>query len=166
MRISDCTLLMLPGQAPLSPDHWMGRWQPKLSTARLVLPEDDRGRWQDAIAGAIRMAPLPVLIIAQGEAVQEAITAMRAPGVPVEHVRGAVMVTPRPTEPGDPLPFPTLLIASATDPNCPVDAATTLAAKLGATFVDAGDQGGIDSASGHGPWPEGLMRLAGFLARL
>jgi predicted alpha/beta hydrolase family esterase len=32
--------------------------------------------------------------------------------------------------------------------------------------VDAGAIGRIDGGSGHGPWPEGLMKFGAFLARL
>jgi predicted alpha/beta hydrolase family esterase len=32
--------------------------------------------------------------------------------------------------------------------------------------IDAGEAGSVNSESGHGPWPEGLMSFAGFLKRL
>jgi len=41
-----------------------------------------------------------------------------------------------------------------------------LARTLGAELIDAGFSGHINSESGHGPWPEGLMRFAGFLKTL
>ena len=44
--------------------------------------------------------------------------------------------------------------------------ARTFADAWGATLVPAGDAGHIDAASGHGPWPEGLMRFGLFLSRL
>ena len=33
-------------------------------------------------------------------------------------------------------------------------------------LVDAGASGHLNDESGHGPWPEGLMRFAGFLKSL
>ena len=36
----------------------------------------------------------------------------------------------------------------------------------GAAIADAGSSGHINVESGHGPWPEGLMRFAGFLKAL
>jgi predicted alpha/beta hydrolase family esterase len=36
----------------------------------------------------------------------------------------------------------------------------------GSHCLDAGEAGHINSESGHGPWPEGLMSLAGFLKKL
>ena len=65
-----------------------------------------------------------------------------------------------------PLPFPSVLVASRNDPFCTPQRAADLAEAWGSEFVDAGDAGHIDVASGHGPWPEGLMRFAGFLSKL
>ena len=64
------------------------------------------------------------------------------------------------------LPFPSVLIASATDPYCTQDEARELAEAWGSEFVDAGDSGHLNSESGHGPWPDGLLRFAGFLKSL
>jgi predicted alpha/beta hydrolase family esterase len=41
-----------------------------------------------------------------------------------------------------------------------------LAKTLGAKLVDAGFSGHINSESGHGPWPEGLVQFAAFLKML
>ncbi|MFC6051089.1 RBBP9/YdeN family alpha/beta hydrolase, partial [Methylobacterium hispanicum] len=68
--------------------------------------------------------------------------------------------------PRDPLPFPSLVVASRTDPHCDYARAEDFAYAWGAAIVDAGDSGHINVASGHGPWPEGLMRLAGFMKTL
>jgi predicted alpha/beta hydrolase family esterase len=32
--------------------------------------------------------------------------------------------------------------------------------------LGGGEAGGLNAASGHGPWPEGLMRLAAFIKRI
>ena len=40
------------------------------------------------------------------------------------------------------------------------DEARELAEAWGAEFVDAGDSGHLNSESGHGPWPDGLLRFA------
>ncbi len=37
---------------------------------------------------------------------------------------------------------------------------------LGSELLDAGFSGHINSESGHGPWPEGVLRFAGFLKTL
>jgi predicted alpha/beta hydrolase family esterase len=64
------------------------------------------------------------------------------------------------------LPFPAMLIASGNCPNCKLERAKAFADAWGATLVEAGDVGGLDAASGHGPWPEGLMRFGAFLKTL
>ena len=68
--------------------------------------------------------------------------------------------------PRDPLPFPSLLITSRTDPYCAYDRAEDFSYTWGAALVDAGEAGHLNTESGFGPWPEGLMRFAGFLKQL
>ena len=68
--------------------------------------------------------------------------------------------------PRDPLPFPSVVVASRNDPHCGFDHAGDLANAWGSLFVDAGESGHINGQSGHGPWPEGSMVFAQFIARL
>jgi len=58
------------------------------------------------------------------------------------------------------------VIASRDDPYALYEASEAFAAALGAELADAGLSGHINSESGHGPWPEGLMRFAAFLKTL
>ena len=55
------------------------------------------------------------------------------------------------------------MVASRNDPLGAYDAIAGFAADWGADLIDAGEAGGLDAASGHGPWPEGLLRLAAFI---
>ncbi len=64
------------------------------------------------------------------------------------------------------LPFSSVVAGSRNDPYCTYARAEQLAGQWGASFTDAGEAGHINVASGHGPWPEGLMRFAGFLKTL
>jgi len=68
--------------------------------------------------------------------------------------------------PGEALPFPSLVIASRDDPFASFAESEALAGTLGAELIGAGFSGHINSESGHGPWPEGVMRFAGFLKTL
>ena len=68
--------------------------------------------------------------------------------------------------PDAPLPFPSVLVSSRDDLYCSSQRASDLAEAWGSEFVDAGDAGHINAKSGHGPWPEGLMKFAGFLSKL
>ena len=68
--------------------------------------------------------------------------------------------------PRDPLPFPSMLIASTDDPYCSIERAADLATCWASDFHLAGPAGHIDSASGHGPWPEGLVMFTRLMQRL
>ena len=59
-----------------------------------------------------------------------------------------------------------MIVAANDDPYAEPPFAHDLAADLGAQFLDAGPAGHINVASGHGPWPEGSMAFANFLAKL
>ena len=65
-----------------------------------------------------------------------------------------------------PLPFPSALIASATDPYCSPARAKEFAAAWGSALIESGDVGHINTASGHGPWPDGLLAFGMFMQRL
>ena len=172
MKVSDATILMLAERGALDRGHWLDRWSSRLSTAVPVPPvgslapagerpdPDD-----DPLPEMIEGAPGPVIAVAYGEGVERLVRcAENAP------VRGAFMVAPRPGGEAearvDPLPFPSILVASRDDPNCPFDVAEGMGARWGSHVVDAGDAGRIDAASGRGPWPEGLMVFAKFLSHL
>ena len=68
--------------------------------------------------------------------------------------------------PSTPLPFPAVLVASRDDGYCSWEASAALAGAWHVDLVDAGASGHLNDESGHGPWPEGLMRFAGFLKSL
>jgi predicted alpha/beta hydrolase family esterase len=176
MRASDFDLLIVPSIGAAEGD-WPSRWRAKLSTARFVHPSDpaDRRReaWTEAVARAAREATRPALFIGHGLGA----TAIADAGHALDggDVRGSFLVTP-PDERGlerfagadwtpvrAPLPWPSVVVASRNDPFGDYDDVAALAADWGAELIDAGEAGGLDAASGHGPWPEGLIRLAAFI---
>jgi len=61
--------------------------------------------------------------------------------------------------PCQPLPIPTTLVTSRTDPWMPFGSAVNRSRVWGSQLVDLGDAGHIDAASGHGPWPRGKQLL-------
>jgi predicted alpha/beta hydrolase family esterase len=175
MRASDLDLIFVPETGPVSPEHWISRWSAKLSTARLVEagePQETRRRLVAAAGGS-----RPTLLI--GYSTGAIAVALDAPNLAGADVRGAFLVAP-PSEdalskldggvwPGSPrarLPWPSMLLASRTDPYASARQSRTLAEDWGAEFVDAGEAGRIDAESGHGPWPDGLLKLAAFLKTL
>ena len=182
MRSSDADIIMVPGLGGSGPDHWQTRWQGRLSTARRVEQDDweapDRELWTARIVEAVTRSTRPALLVAHSLGVIAA--AHAAPAFPAGIVRGAFLVAFPDVErpdmpvhlhafapvPRDPLPFPSLLVASRDDPFASYERAEDFGYAWGSAVVDAGEAGHLNSESGFGPWPEGLMRLAGFLQRL
>ncbi|WP_342361563.1 alpha/beta hydrolase [Terrarubrum flagellatum] len=183
MRASDYDILMIPGLGDSGADHWQSRWEAKLSTARRVLQYDfnraDRIAWTQRILEDTRLATRPVIYVAHSAGVLA--VAHAASELADTKVRGAFLVAPPGATavlamdelnksfipvPRGPLPFPSILVASGNDPFCPIAEAEEMAYAWGSAFTPAGEAGHINSDSGHGPWPEGLMRFGMFLKNL
>ena len=176
MKVSDATILMLGDEGSLADDgHWLGRWNGRLSTAVPVPPAGSLAPAggapdpdDDPLADMIDGAPGPVVAIAYGDGVERLVRHAAAVGEGA--LRGAFLVAPRPGGEAearvDPLPFPSIVVASRDDPACQYDDAEAMGARWGSEVIDAGEAGRLDGASGRGPWPEGLMVFAGFLAHL
>jgi hypothetical protein len=181
MRAVDLDMIFIAGLNGAGPDHWQTRWRGRMPNARLVEQADwdrpDRDAWVAALAAACDEAQRPVLILAHSLGV---ITLAHAAGrLSQGRVKGAFLVAPPSDEalieagldgfapsPMDPLPFPSLVIASRNDPYSAFATAEAKARHWGSSLHDAGDSGHINAESGHGPWPEGAMRLAGFVKGL
>lgn len=182
MRTGEADILFVPGRGETGADHWLSRWQSRLKTARRLDDLDrtnpNRDAWAAQIQQAVAQAQRPVILVAHS--LGAAAVAHAATGFPPDAVRGGFLVS-APSEqalrsmdidpafappPRAPLPFPSLLIASQDDPFSTFADMESMALDWGAQIIDAGPAGHIDESSGHGPWPEGLMRFGAFLARL
>ena len=64
------------------------------------------------------------------------------------------------------LNFPSALLASADDPFCRLERAREFAAAWVSDLIEIGPAGHINAASGHGPWPDGVLRFGTFLKQL
>ena len=191
MRTSDVDILIVPGWSGSGEDHWQTRWERTLKTARRVEQEDwyapDAEAWVGRIIENAVQSARPVVIVAHSLGVPA--VAHMAKRIPKGFISGAFLVAPADVDhasawpvteglkfdatasgfsplPGEPFPFPSVLVASSTDPYCSMDRATALANGWGATLVEAGDAGHINSASGFGPWPDGVLRFGAFLRTL
>ncbi|MGV8832998.1 MAG: RBBP9/YdeN family alpha/beta hydrolase [Devosia sp.] len=182
MKLADCDILILPGLGNIAAGHWQLRWAERMSTAAIVeqaeWDEPELDDWSATIEQAARLTTRPVVFVAHSLAVIALVHA--APRLP-DNVRGAFLVAPpdielnpdapeathgfRPIE-RDPLPFPSLLVASNNDPFCSVDRAVEFATCWGSDFHQAGEAGHINLESGHGPWPEGLLMFTRLMQRL
>jgi uncharacterized protein len=187
MKSSETDILIVPGYEGAGPVHWQTRMAGKLSTARIVEQPD----WLYAslstavgeLARAVTDATRPIVLVghsAGNTLIAHAIPSLTQLGV-INRVRGAYLVAAPASRslvelpvmdpafaniPRDPLPFPSLLIASSNDPFATMEEQADIALAWGSQLVEAGEAGHINTASGHGPWPEGMMRFAGFLSKL
>ncbi|MGE0765469.1 MAG: RBBP9/YdeN family alpha/beta hydrolase [Hyphomicrobiaceae bacterium] len=193
MRIRDIDMLIVPGWGRNSEDHWQSRWARNLSTARIVEQDDwdrpVREAWVSRIVAAAEAATRPIVLV--GHSCGVLAVAHAAPALARSGAVGAFLVAPPDLErrepieafmqeagpdvaypdtflpiPTEPLPFPSKLIGSSTDPYCSVERTQELGAAWGSDVSIVAGAGHINSASGHGPWPEGLLTLGLFLRSL
>lgn len=180
------SILILPGLGNSGPDHWQTWLERRHPGARRVEQSDwdqpGRDAWVDALEAAVTAAAGPVVLVAHSLACSlVAHWAGRGPAghASVDRVAGALLVAPSDVDseahtppevrcfapvPLAPLPFRATLVASRNDPYVAFDRARFVAERWGAGFVDAGEQGHINVASGHGPWPEGERMLLDLIA--
>ncbi|WP_297321907.1 alpha/beta hydrolase [uncultured Bartonella sp.] len=182
MKANEADILIVPGYQGSDNDHWQTRWEQKLSTAHRVEQAEwskpVRDDWVRELVKEVEGADKPVVVIAHSLGVPTFINAIPFLG---KKVRGAFLVAPpdvanpsiRPKHlmtfgpyPRERLPFPSIVVASRNDEYCDLAVAENLAKDWGSLFIDAGEAGHINSASGYGPWPEGLMVFSHFLAKL
>ena len=184
MKISEADLLIVPGLGNASKDDWQGRWLTRMPTARRVEQIDwhkpQREAWVAALVSAVAEASKPVVLVAHSVGILT--LAHAAPLLDKSKVAGAFMVgvsdweRPEMAEqfgdhgfdpvPHKPFGFPAVLLASSNDPTCDIERAEVWAKAWGARFAVVGDMGHFNAASGHGPWPEGMLAFAKFIATL
>ncbi len=182
MKVSEADILIVPGYTNSGADHWQSRWEAKLSTARRVEQAEwskpVREDWTQAVADAVNEAERPVVLVAHSLGVPTVIQAIpqfrkriaggffvAPPDVANPSIRPKHLMTFGPY-PRDPLPFPSVVIASRNDPYGSFEVAEDIAGAWGSLFLDAGEVGHLNAESGHGPWPEGSMTFAKFLTGL
>ncbi len=160
LKVSDVDILIIPGWTNSGPDHWQTRWERKLPHVRRVEQDDwDRpvcADWVAKIVDAVSEAKRAVVLVAPPDLERAA-----EPGSDWLSTGGGFH--PVPTAP---LPFPSMVIASGNDPYVTIERAQEMALDWGSDFADAGPSGHINTASGHGPWPEGLLKLGQLMKRL
>jgi len=190
MRTGEIEILIVPDGGQPDPDHWQSRWERNLRTARRIEPDEegnsDKDRWVGCIIGTVATCTRPVVLVGHGLGVA-AIAHASAKLLPGS-IAGAFLVgpldvdnsDPRPATarqdssahrgfapmPLNPLPFPSRLIASSTDPYCSIERAEQFGSAWGSDLSVIANAGHLDSESGHGPWPEGLLTFGVFLKQL
>lgn len=161
-------VLVVPGLHDSGPGHWQTLWQyryPELIRVRQrAFAIANLDRWAETVAEAVEACDQPPVVVAHSFG---CLATVRAAGEFGVSLAGALLVAPADPARFDidnelldrPLPFPSTLVASTSDPWLKLVKAGTLAAWWGSRLVDAGNAGHINAESGHGGWPEGLAHL-------
>jgi len=176
--------LVVPGWGGSDADHWQRIWtraDPRFD----VIEQDDWDhpqvdQWIERLDRAVHGSGGPAVVVAHSLGCHT-VARWAAVSDPTP-VRGALLVAPPDIEfsvghgaaaiadfgpvTSAALPFPALLAASDTDPWAAIEWSSELAQHWGAEFVDLGDCGHVNTASGHGPWAAGLELLGQLSARL
>jgi hypothetical protein len=171
------TVLVLPGWQNSGPLHWQTLWEQQNPDFKRVLQADwetpKRRDWVSNITQVVIHTTSPVVFVAHSlGCIAVAHWFFTAPEL-VYRVKGALLVAPAdvdredvPSEtkdfapiPRQPLPCASVVVASSNDPYLTIVSARELAASWGSSFVDIGEAGHINGASGLGDWPEGKRLL-------
>lgn len=175
--------LILPGYGGSGPEHWQSRWEREHPGFSRVEQADwerpDREEWMARLDAAVAGAPSQVVLVAHSLAcLLAAHWGASARPEALDRIEGAFLVAPVdpagpifpaaarsfvPIPPG-PLPFRSLLVASADDPYGSPGFSRACAAAWGSRLVEIGARGHINAASGIGNWEEGLGLLASLLS--
>lgn len=177
-------VLVLPGWQNSGPDHWQSHWEREQTAYRRVEQRDwewpARDEWIATLEQAIAASALRVVLVAHSlGCVAAGAWAASAPAPSRARVAGAFLVAPADVDrvdaiaplrawrpmPRAALPFPSVVVASRTDPYVSFARAADLAASWRSELVDLGDAGHINADAGYGAWPAGHALLRDFIAR-
>lgn len=157
--------LIVPGLHGSEPEHWQSWWQQHDVNAVRVHQQDwhnaDLTRWSQRVEAAIQAAyPQKVWLVAHSFGCLASIqAALKNP----HHIAGVFLVAPADPDRfgidhallNQPLPFPSLLIASTNDPYLAFHKAIGWGQAWGSQIINLGQVGHINVASGFGAWPQG-----------
>ena len=177
---TDAVVLIVPGYTNSGPAHWQTLWERADPVhVRRVEQRDwdnpDPREWTERLLRAIDEARESHIFLV-GHSLGAVTIAKIAARITDRRVRGALLVAPCEVEqpetlvalrpfapmPSDPLPWPSIVVASSDDPYLSLDRAKQLAQWWRARLEIIEGAGHINTASGHGPFPLG-ERLLGEL---
>ena len=168
-------IIIVPGWRDSGPGHWQTLWQQKLPHAERVVQEDwitpKRKDWVQTLEQQILSQPDPVVVVAHSLG---CIATAHLGDAAASRIQSALLVAPADPErrgalvdfapvPHTPLSYRSIVVASNTDPFCPVRLAGAYARAWGSELVKLQDAGHINVESGHGSWPLGWALLQSLL---
>jgi uncharacterized protein len=163
------TTLIVPGLHSSDTGHWQTWLEGNLADAARVEQNDwndaSLPEWASRIRRGIAGATQPVFIVAHSFG---ALAAVQAANDHAERIGGVLLVAPADPKrfgvadflPTKQLAFPSIVVASTTDPWISIEAASGWARLWGSELVNLRDAGHINTQSGFGPWPGSLELLA------
>ena len=182
MAKAGLTYVFLAGVGNSEPDHWQSRWYRGLRRAIWLKHADwecpSRDTWVVELEAALKTARGPKMVMAHSlgclllaEWARDYADAglVAALLVAPPDVRGASFPE---RAPGwrqafeNPMPVPSVLVASHDDPYASFGYSRRLAEHWGARLVDAGDRGHINLKSELGDWDEGRRLLEELVAAI
>jgi predicted alpha/beta hydrolase family esterase len=177
--VAEPTVLIVPGLRDHVDEHWQTLLAAKLSRVRVVPPMGrtnlDCTARVDAINRELMAISGPVVIVAHSGGVIMLAHWVASLTRTRKAIRGALLATPPDFEqpmpegyptmgalaaagwlpvPRRPLPFPSIVAASRNDPLGRFERVEQLARDWGSRFVDLGEVGHLNPASGFGEWPQ------------
>lgn len=169
-------VLLLPGWQNSDASHWQSHWEQQYGYTRVQQHDWQRplrGDWSIQLQEAVLDCEQEVVLVAHSLGC--ILTAWWAAHSPLAKtkVRAALLVAPGDVEqdslrqvlPGwsplmlQPLPFPSVLVASQNDPYCTLARAQQMAQAWGADLKNLGPAGHINTDSGLGAWDAGHALL-------
>ncbi len=172
-------VVLVPGINDSGPAHWQSRWQdaqgwPRFHPSSWYRP--DLEDWVAALERETRAAGPGVLVVAHSIGCLTTATWLARGG----RAAGAVLVAPPDpraeefpaeatgfeTPPEDPINVALLVLGSSDDPYDPAGYSARAARSWGATHLDLGARGHLNTESDLGPWTEGQRLVAAFSAGL
>ena len=171
-------VLVVPGLGSSGPQHWQTLWELQLPNCKRIQQRDfDNAvcsEWIANIDAAVQREGKDVVLVGHSSGS----LAIAHWGLKYHrNILGAFIVAPSDVEmPGFPfnpvgfapiplerLPFKSVVVASSHDQYAHFERSQQFAKAWGSDFINIGPAGHINTASGHGPWPEGLKLLKEFL---
>jgi predicted alpha/beta hydrolase family esterase len=179
----ECDVLVLAGLWNSGPQHWQTLWEKK-HPGWTRAPHRDWNNpvcheWVAELDAAIAESESgPPILVAHSLAC--ILVAQWAASGSALKIAGAFLVAPSDVDapsypkeasgfgpmPLQKLPFPSIVVASSNDEYVSLERARAFAAAWGSKFVEIGEAGHINGASGYGDWPEGEKMLLAFCDEL
>lgn len=170
---------LLPGWLNSDPGHWQSLWEQQFGYQRIEQANWEwplRGDWMARLDECLlddkALVDTPALLVAHSLGCQ-LVAAWAAHSRHTNLVQAALLVAPPDTERNDmpvqlhnwrpivrnSLPFPATVVSSDDDPYCASERAARMAQDWGATLVQIGAHGHINTESKLGLWPQGQALL-------